>query len=73
MSKKISLDEVKKFWPQSAPDINNISKSCIDYCIINNHPFWKQFGFSSKIWHHELYSDHFPIYYQFQMINQQLK
>ena len=26
MSKKISLDEVKKFWPQSAPDINNISK-----------------------------------------------
>jgi len=26
MSKKISLNEVKKFWPQSAPDINNISK-----------------------------------------------
>ena len=26
MSKKISLDEVKRFWPQSAPDINNISK-----------------------------------------------
>ena len=26
MLKEISLDEVKKFWPQSAPDINNISK-----------------------------------------------
>ena len=26
MSKEISLDEVKKFWPQSAPDINNIKK-----------------------------------------------
>ena len=26
MSKKISLNEVKKFWPQSAPNINNISK-----------------------------------------------
>ena len=26
MSKKISLDEVKKFWPRSAPNINNISK-----------------------------------------------
>jgi acetylglutamate kinase len=26
MSKKISLDVVKKFWPQSAHDINNISK-----------------------------------------------
>ena len=26
MSKEISLDEVKKFWPQSAPNINNIKK-----------------------------------------------
>lgn len=26
MSKKISLDEVKKFWPQSAPNVNNIKK-----------------------------------------------
>ena len=26
MSKKISLEEVKKFWPQTAPDINNIKK-----------------------------------------------
>ena len=26
MSKKISLEEVKKFWPQSAPNINNIKK-----------------------------------------------
>ena len=26
MSNKISLDDVEKFWPQSAPDINNISK-----------------------------------------------
>ena len=26
MLKEISLDEVKKFWPQSAPNINNIKK-----------------------------------------------
>ena len=26
MLKEISLEEVKKFWPQSAPDINNIKK-----------------------------------------------
>ena len=26
MSKEISLEEVKKFWPQSGPDINNIKK-----------------------------------------------
>ena len=26
MSKEISLEEVKKFWPQSAPNINNIKK-----------------------------------------------
>ena len=26
MSKEISLEEVKKIWPQSAPDINNIKK-----------------------------------------------
>jgi acetylglutamate kinase len=26
MPKEISLEEVKKFWPQSAPDINNVKK-----------------------------------------------
>lgn len=26
MSKVISLEEIKKYWPQSAPDINNIKK-----------------------------------------------
>ena len=26
MSKEVSLEEVKKFWPQSAPNINNIKK-----------------------------------------------
>ena len=26
MSKEISLKEVKKFWPPSAPNINNIKK-----------------------------------------------
>ena len=26
MSKEINLEEVKKFWPKSAPDINNIKK-----------------------------------------------
>ena len=26
MLKEISLEEVKKFWPQSAPNINNIKK-----------------------------------------------
>ena len=26
MSKKISLEEIKKFWPQTAPNINNIKK-----------------------------------------------
>ena len=26
MSKKISLDEIKKFWPEKAPDINVVQK-----------------------------------------------
>ena len=26
MSKKISLDEIKKFWPEKAPDINIVHK-----------------------------------------------
>ena len=26
MSKEVSLEEIKKFWPQSAPNINNIKK-----------------------------------------------
>ena len=26
MPKEISLEEIKKFWPQSAPDIKNIKK-----------------------------------------------
>ena len=26
MLKEVSLEEVKKFWPQSAPNINNIKK-----------------------------------------------
>jgi acetylglutamate kinase len=31
MSKEISLEEVKKFWPQSAPNINNIKKYVVKY------------------------------------------
>ena len=26
MSKNISLDEIKKFWPEKAPDINIVEK-----------------------------------------------
>ena len=26
MSKKISLDEIKEFWPEKAPDINIVQK-----------------------------------------------
>ena len=26
MLKKISLEEIKKFWPEKAPDINNVQK-----------------------------------------------
>ena len=26
MSENISLEEIKKFWPSSAPDIGNINK-----------------------------------------------
>ena len=26
MSKNISLDEIKKFWPEKAPDINIVQK-----------------------------------------------
>ena len=31
MSKEISLEEIKKFWPKNAPDINNISKYISKY------------------------------------------
>ena len=31
MSKEISLEEIKKFWPKEAPDINNISKYISKY------------------------------------------
>ena len=26
MSKEISLEEIKKFWPKDAPDIKNVQK-----------------------------------------------
>ena len=26
MSEEISLDEIKKFWPDNAPDVNNVPK-----------------------------------------------
>jgi acetylglutamate kinase len=31
MSKDISLNDIKNFWPKSAPDINNVSKYVIKY------------------------------------------
>ena len=31
MLKKISLEEVKKFWPEKAPDINNVQKYVSKY------------------------------------------
>ena len=31
MSKEISLEEIKKFWPQEAPDINNVQKYILKY------------------------------------------
>ena len=31
MSKEISLEEIKKFWPKDAPDINNIQKYISKY------------------------------------------
>ena len=31
MSKEVSLEEIKKFWPQSAPNINNIKKKVEKY------------------------------------------
>ena len=31
MSKDISIDEIKKFWPQNAPDIKNIPKYVLKY------------------------------------------
>ena len=31
MSKEISLEEIKKFWPDNAPDINNIPKYISKY------------------------------------------
>ena len=31
MSKEISLDEIKKFWPEKAPDINIVQKYVSKY------------------------------------------
>ena len=31
MSKEISLEEIKKFWPENAPDINNVKKYISKY------------------------------------------
>ena len=31
MSQKISLEEIKKFWPREAPDINNVQKYVSKY------------------------------------------
>ena len=31
MSQNISLEEIKKFWPKSAPDINNVQKYVLKY------------------------------------------
>ena len=31
MSKNISLDEIKKFWPEKAPDINTVKKYISKY------------------------------------------
>ena len=31
MSENISLEEIKKFWPKDAPDINNIQKYILKY------------------------------------------
>ena len=31
MSQNISLEEIKKFWPENAPDINNVPKYVSKY------------------------------------------
>ena len=31
MSESISLEEIKKFWPEDAPDINNVKKYVSKY------------------------------------------
>ena len=31
MSKEISLDDIKKFWPEKAPDINIVQKYVSKY------------------------------------------
>ena len=31
MSKEISLDDIKKFWPEKAPDINIVKKYVTKY------------------------------------------
>ena len=35
MSKNISLDEIKEFWPEKAPDINIVQKYIKKYKIVN--------------------------------------
>ena len=37
MSKNISLDEIKKFWPEKAPDINIVQKYVKKYEKENEH------------------------------------
>ena len=31
MSQNISFEEIKKLWPESAPDINNVQKYVLKY------------------------------------------
>ena len=31
MSQNVSLEEIKKFWPKDAPDINNVQKYVSKY------------------------------------------
>ena len=31
MSQNVSLEEVKKFWPKNAPNINNVQKYVLKY------------------------------------------
>ena len=31
MSKDLSLEDIEKFWPKSAPDINNVSRYVLKY------------------------------------------
>ena len=35
MSQNISLEEIKKFWPKDAPDINNVQKYVSKYILLD--------------------------------------